>query len=83
MTAGAADSSPRAAVFLEAPHDAGEHVQKILGDQSWSEGRRRGAVYPGGGARRVEDGRPVVIPTAHWRDGDRLYLPAYLRHGRA
>ncbi len=22
----------------------------------------------------VEDGRPVVIPTAHWRDGDRLYL---------
>ncbi len=22
----------------------------------------------------VEDGKPVVIPTAHWRDGDRLYL---------
>ncbi len=22
----------------------------------------------------VEDGRPVVIPTAHWRDGDRLYV---------
>ena len=31
----------------------------------------------------VEAGRPVVIPTAHWRDGDRLYPPAYLRHGRA
>ncbi len=22
----------------------------------------------------VEDGGPVVIPTAHWRDGDRLYV---------
>lgn len=22
----------------------------------------------------VDGGRPVVIPTAHWRDGDRLYL---------